>query len=294
MIYQTGTSFKEIVADSLARAINDIAREIPNIKNQNFVSVITCNRAEIYSDRPIRLNLCRIRKNKEALRHLFKVACGIDSMIIGENEIALQVKNALEAAIKESRCNKELKFAFDRALKLAKKARSETKINHGKTSLPSIAVAFVIKEHNPKKVLIIGSGMLAGKIAKAFYRKKIDEIIVSNRHYKRAKDLAKKVDGKAAKLDAIRNLLKKTHIVFCATACPTYVLYQKDIIPSKKLVIVDLAMPPDVEESIDNMNNITVIRLDYFKKIINENKKKKKAEIKKVERIIDDELKRFY
>ncbi len=294
MIHQTGISFKETGIKSLGRAINDTNNYISSLKNTNFVSLVTCNRAEIYSDKPVRLNGCKIRKDKEALRHLFEVASGIDSMIVGENEIALQVKNALETAIRENHCNRELAFAFNRALKLAKKARSETKINYGKISLPSIAVEFVIKRYNPKKVLVVGSGMLAGKIAKALSRKNIREIIVSNRHYKRAKQLAKKVNGKAAKLDDIKKLLENADAVFSATACPLPVLYKKDIPKNKKLVIADLAVPYDVDKSIDKMKNVEVIRFGFFKKIIGENKRIKKEEIKKVEKMIDDELKRFY
>ena len=294
MICQTGVSFKDIGIKSLGRAINDINDYTLSLNNINFVSLVTCNRAEIYSDKPVRLNGCKIRQGKEALGYLFKVASGIDSMIIGENEVALQVKNAFETALKEDHCNGELALAFNRALKLAKKARSETRINYGKISLPSIAVELVIKKYNPKKVIVIGSGMLGGKIAKALSRKNIDEIIVSNRHFKRAKKLAEKVNGKAAKLDDIKKLLKKADAVFSATACPLPVLYKKDIPKNKKLVIVDLAVPYDVDKSIDRMENVKVIRFEYFKKIINENKKMKKEEIKKVEKMIDDELKRLY
>lgn len=293
MIYQTGVSFKELGIKNLGRAITDINRSISNLKNKNFVPLITCNRAEIYFDKSIRSNGYKIRRDKEALRHLFRVASGIDSMIIGENEIALQVKNAFVTAIKENHCSGELALAFDRALKLAKKVRSETKINYGKTSIPSIAVDFIIKKHNPKNVLIIGSGMLGGKIAKALSRKNIDEIIVSNRHYKRAKKLAEKVNGKAAKLDNIKKLLNKTNAVFSTTACPVPVLYKKDIPKNKKLIIVDLAIPRDVDKSIDKMKNVKVIRFEYFKKIINENKKRKRGEVKKIEKMIDDEIERF-
>src|SRR3989338_4280155 len=215
-------------------------------------------------------------------------------MIIGENEVALQVKNAFETAVKEDHCNGELALAFNRALKLAKKARSETRINYGKISLPSIAVELVIKRYNPKNVIVIGSGMLGGKIAKALSRKDIDEIIVSNRHFKRAKELAEKVNGKSARLDDIKKLLKNADAVFSATACPLPVLYKNDIPKNKKLVIVDLAVPYDVDKAIDKMKNVEVIRFGFFKKIIGENKKMKKEEIKKVEKMIDDELKRFY
>ncbi len=294
MIYQTGVSFKELGVKNLGRAISNINSYVSDLENKNFIALITCNRAEIYSDNPIKFNGYKIRRGREALKHLFKVASGIDSMIVGENEIALQVKNAFETAIKENHSNRELTLAFERALKLAKKARSETKINYGKISLPSIAVDFIIKKYNPKKILVLGSGMLGGKIAKALSRKNVDEIIVSNRHYKRAKELAEKVSGKAAKLDNIKKLLNKADIVFSTTACPIPILHKKDIPKNKKLVIVDLAVPNDVDESVDKMKNVEVIRFEYFKKIINENKKRKKQEIKKIEKMIDNELKKLY
>src|SRR3989338_6676189 len=104
MIYNTGVSFKDIGIKSLGRAINDINDYTLSLNNINFVSFVTCNRAEIYSDKLVRLNGYKIRQGKEALGYLFKVASGIDSMIIGENEVALQVKNAVDTAVKENHC----------------------------------------------------------------------------------------------------------------------------------------------------------------------------------------------
>ena len=297
MIYQTGVSFKDFSIKSLGRAINDISNNITKLKKlkkKDFVPLITCNRAEVYSSKPIRFDGYKTRKGKDAAKHLFRVACGIDSMVIGENEISAQVRDALQKAkINNKLKNEELEFFFIRALRLAKKARAETKINFGKTSIPSIAVDFAVNKFHPKKVLVIGSGMLAGKISKALSTKGIDEIILSNRHYKRALKLAKKVNAKAARLDNLKKLLTRVNVVFSTTSCPIPVIYKKDI-PKDKLTIIDLAVPYDVDKEVDKLPNVEVIRLEHFKKIANKNLKQKRAEIKKVEKMIDNELQRIF
>jgi|ETNmetMinimDraft_2_1059921.scaffolds.fasta_scaffold20495_2 glutamyl-tRNA reductase len=292
MLYYNGISYKDVKLRNFGKSLMYFKKYLKGKKLKNYVALVTCNRVELYTDIPLKISGFKQKKDRKSILHLFKVAAGIDSLIVGENEIAVQVKQAYERAKKERHCYGGLALVFDRAIKTAKKIRSKTKINHGKTSLASISVETVIKKYKPKNVLVIGSGMLAAKIAKALSRKNVDEIILSNRHFKRAKDLAKKIKGKADKLDNLKKLLETANVVFSATSCPLPVVYNKDVPAGKRIIFVDLAVPNDVDNKVDKMREIETIRLDHFKKIINKNKKEKKKEIRKAEKIINSEVDR--
>ena len=196
MIYYNGVSYKDVKIKHFARLLKAFNEFLKLGKVKNYVSLVTCNRIELYSEENVKIKGFKQKKGKLVLEHLFKVVAGIDSMIIGENEISVQVKDAFEKAKKEKHCSSELSEVFERALKTGKRVRSKTKINHGKVSVASISVDEIVKRLRPKKVLVIGSGMLASKIAITLSNKKVKEIILSNRHYKRAKDLAKKILSK--------------------------------------------------------------------------------------------------
>ena len=294
MIYYSGISYKDRKLKHFGRALMLLNAYIKKAKPHSYIQLVTCNRIEIYSESKIRIKTFRVMEGKGALRHLFKVTAGIDSMLIGEHEICVQVKNALENSKKH--CSSSLASLFQCALKTAKKIRSQTKINRGRTSIPSIAVEMIMKKYKPKKAIIVGSGICAGKIAKALSRKGVDEIILSNRHFKRAMDLAKKVDGKAAKLSEIKDLIKETDVVFSATSCPVPVIYSEDIpkvIEKKQLVLVDLACPYDIEKKIDKMKNVKVIRLEHLQKIAEKNIQEKRKEADKATKIIEVEVSRI-
>ena len=285
MIYYNGITYRDMKANDYSRLLKYFER---HKKPKGSVSLVTCNRIELYSDNPFTIKGFNHKKGKSAILHLFKVAAGIDSMILGENEISVQVKQALL----NSRCSKELLFIFERALKTAKKIRAKTKINYGRVSIHSMAVEYVVERFKPKKVMVIGTGMLGGKIAKALSRKKLDEIIVSSYRKHRAKKLAAKIGCEFIDFREFGNAVKGVDAIFSATACPVQVIH-KEQIPGNKLVIVDLAVPYDVDRRIDKMENVVVIRLSYFKDMINENKRKKKKEVKKAMEIIYNELKIF-
>jgi len=285
MIYYNGITYRDVKLGNFAKYLGYFNKYLKGKKD--CIPLITCNRIEVYSIKPLRLKGFRRMEGRKAIKHLFRVCAGLDSMIIGENEIALQVKEACE-----KNKNKEINRLFERALKTAKKIRSHTKINHGRVSIASIAVETALSRYKPNKVLIIGSGMLARKIAKALSRKKIEEIILSNRHFKRAKRLARQFNGKAERLDNLKKILNSVNVVFSTTSCPKPVIYKEDI-PNSKIILFDLAVPSDVDKMVGRLRNVEIIRLESFKKILNENKIKKRKEVKKAMEIIEDELKRL-
>lgn len=292
MIYYSGITYKDGKLQNFSRPLAYFKEYLNKNKNSlgNYVPLVTCNRIELYTGKPAIIKGFNQKKGKKALKHLFGVAAGIDSMVIGENEVSVQVREAYLNSKKENHCSAGLDLAFNKALKTAKKIRSKTKINHGRVSLASISVEFAIGRYNPKRVLVIGSGMLAAKIAKALSRKNIGEIILSNRHLKRAKDLAKKLGCSADKLDNLKEMLKYVNVVFSATSCPLPVIYKKDIPPNREIAFIDLAVPYDVDKEVRNLKGIEVISLDCFRKIINKNRQEKRKEIKKAKDIINKEV----
>lgn len=288
MTYYNGITHKDVKLKNFGKALIYFKTYLKNTKLKNFIALVTCNRIELYSQDKVKLRNFTFKQGKQAIKHLFKVAAGLDSMLLGENEVSVQVKKAFHDS--KDHCSGNLAYIFERAIKTSKKIRAETKINYGRTSIPSIAVETITKKYNPKKVLIVGSGMCAGKIAKALSRKKIKEIILSNRNFKRAKDLAKKVNGKAARLDDLNKLIKKVDVTFSTTSCPIPVIYKKDIPTDKHIILVDLAIPYDIDKEIDKMSNTDITRLEHFKRIINKNLKEKKKELQKAMKIINAEV----
>jgi len=295
MLYNLKTTYRDIGIGRLGSKFDEFEEYTQYSDLNDYVPLFTCNRAELYSTQYINLNGLSVEGGRGALEHLLRVSCGLDSMVLGENEILSQVKNAHRSAIEEEHCSEHLSTFFDSAIKLGKKARAKTRISHGKTSIASMAVDYVSGrgEFNPDKVLIIGSGMLSGKLAMALKNKGTENILLSNRYLERARILADKVGGKAFGLDRLSELLNRVDIVFSATSAPHPIITPDKIPGNKEILLVDLAVPPDVSKEVDKLKNVRILRLGFFEAIAKENLLAKKEEIKKVELMIHNELERF-
>ena len=296
MLYNVRTTFRETKIGELGSKSKELQRYLFDSNIDDYVLLSTCNRTEIYSTKKLSSDNGFLVENREdALEHLFRVSCGLDSMLIGENEILSQLKCAYSNAVKEGHCSEYLSRFFTSAIKLGSMVRAKTNISLGKTSIASIAVDHVIENENyPKdKILIIGSGMFAKKIANALKNKGVEKIILSNRHFDRAQGLAKEVSGIAVRFDDLHDLLKESSIAFSATSAPHAIITPEKIPCDRNILLVDLAVPYDVSEDVSRMENVKVLHLDFFEKIANYNKKNKEKEILKVEGIINEELERF-
>lgn len=295
MLYNLNATYKDFGISNLGRKSREIKEYIKKSNLKDYVALFTCNRAELYSTEFLRLNGLPSLEGRNAIGHLFRVSCSLDSMVIGENEILAQIKNAYNIALLEGHCSDELSSIFGAAIRIGRTARAKTKISHGKTSIASIAVDHVLEDLGikEKNALIIGSGMLAGKLAVALKNKKIDEIILSNRNIERAREIAKKVGGQAHDLNKLPELLKTVNLVFSATSAPHAIITSGKIPRDKKITLVDLAVPSDVSEEVSSMKNVKILKLEFFEKIIKRNLEEKKMEIAKVENIIGKEIERF-
>ena len=254
----------------------------------DFVFLNTCNRAELYSSNKPADGIWRNSRN--ALKHLFRVSCGIDSLVVGESEILSQIENSHSRALQEKHCFNNLSAYFNAAILLGKKARTDTLIAEGNSSISEIAIDFVEKELDGSAA-IIGSGMLAGKIAKILSRKGIEITILSTKCPERAEKLALEFDCVCRPFSDLKNV--SSNVVFCTANCPVPIVSVEKILLNKKHLFVDLGVPPNVCSGIGLLKNSKVINLNDFKKIFEKNHKMKENEIRKVEALIESELEKF-
>jgi glutamyl-tRNA reductase len=221
----------------------------------------------------------------------------------GEDQILGQIRNCHLDSRKEGTTDFLLDMAFVRAIKVAKRARSETKINEGSVSIGSAAIEFaeaVSGGLEGKHILVIGAGDMGTLVAKSISEKSLKAIFIANRTYEKAKKLSEELGCQAVKLDDKEKYLTVCDVAICTTSAPHYILdyglmarVMKHRKTDKELLIVDIANPKDVEERVGELAGITLYGLDNLYEISEENLKRRLAEVSKVERIIEEELEIF-
>lgn len=236
---------------------------------------------------------------RESLRHLMRLASGLDSMIVGEDQILGQLKEAVEIATKEDTLGPDLGLALSKAIKVGKRVRTETHINRGSVSVGSAAVDLaerVMGTLEDKAILSIGAGELGTLVAVALAERELKAMFFSNRTFRRAQTLAKRLGGTAVRFDNIDDYLCQADLVISATAAPHYILPYDKVRRAmqqrhgQSLVIIDIANPRDVEESVATLDNVDLHNIDDLRKITEQNLKKRRSEIGKVLAIINQEL----
>ncbi len=284
----------------------------------------TCNRVEIYAvsnhnkdyadniksflGRFHNLNLLDyqdriyIYKDKEAVEHLFSVAAGLDSMVIGEMEILGQVKKAYQDAREGRTTGKVLNRLFEKAFNTAKKIRTDTFISRGPVSVSSVAVRLakkILGALTDKEVLIIGTGKIGEQLVLYLKKNGIKSILVTNRTFEKAKDLADRFTAVAVPFDDFRSRLIESDIVIASTAAPHCIIRKDDILslmPKRKqrpLFIIDLAVPRDVEAEVNCIDNAYLYNIDDLDKIVDENIKLRKGDLDSCSKIINVSAERF-
>lgn len=291
----------------------DLFSEDPGVRG--YLIIKTCNRVEAYisaeNPRLILEELVDSRDFKkggiftgeDALWHLMRVACGLEAMIVGEDQILGQIKKCYMDSKREGTVDVLLDLTFDRAIKVAKRARTETRINEGSVSIGSAAVDladYVTWGLEGKSILVIGAGEMGTLVARAISEKKLRAMFIANRTYERATVLASEVGGKAAKLDEIEKWLSCCDVCICTTSAPHYILdydMMKRVMAHRRnentLLIIDIANPKDVEVKVGGIEGIELYDLDCLYEISEENLNKRISEVGKVELIIDEEVERF-
>lgn len=267
------------------------------------VHLKTCNRAEIYlvmDEFPLNYNWngLIVEKDEKALEHVLKLSCGLESMIIGEDQILGQLKDAYKSSLKTGCCGPILSTVFTKAIHVGQSVRKKTRINQGSVSIGSAAVnlaEYVLGNLKCKKVLVIGAGKMGTLVAKALVEKHLQAIVVANRTYDRAVCLAKELGGNAIHFDSLSEAMADADVVISATGAPHNILTKEKVseaVPPEHretMVMIDIANPRDIEEEVAQLG-VKLYNIDDLRGIAEKNKKIREAEAKKAEAIIAEEL----
>jgi glutamyl-tRNA reductase len=240
-------------------------------------------------------------EDAEAVRHVFRVCCSLDSMVMGEPQILGQVKEAYSRAAREKTSGVILNRLMHRAFHVAKRVRTETGVSDAAVSISYAAVEMAKKifhDLTGKKVLLIGAGEMAGLAAKHLIKQGAD-LFVANRTFSRAVDLAQSFGGKPVALEEMERLLTEMDIVIGSTAAPGYVITcdrVRSVLRKRRnrpLFFIDIAVPRDVEPQVNDLDNVYVYDIDDLKGVVEVNKAQRRQEAVKAERIVEEEVIRF-
>ncbi len=284
----------------------------------------TCNRTEIYavgderhSTEEASINFLNavtgvsfadllphiyLHKNETAFGHLFRVAGGLDSMIIGEFEVLGQVRRALEAAEKARMVNLPLRNLFRHAIRTGRRVREETGISKNALSVSSVAVDLatgIVGDLAACKILVIGAGEAGRLVAKAAKERGASQIIVASRSQESSSALATALGSSWITINNMGEELSASDIVISCTGAPHLILKQHQVEtamttrPNRPLVIVDIAVPRDVEPGVKQINNVFLYSIDDLTKTSALNRKQREHEIQRAMKIINAEVDMF-
>ena len=289
------------------------------------VILSTCNRVEVYTtvEKP-ELGVARIKdflhiyqpdipleritqhlythKNEGVVRHLFRVAASLDSMIIGEAQILGQVKDAFDCALLNKTTGVVLNKLFKKSIFTAKRVRTETRIGESAVSISFAAVELakkIFSNLRSKTGMLIGAGEMGELAAQNLVNSGIKEIVVSNRNYDRALDLARSYNGRVARFEDFLQEMVNVDVVICSTGAPNYVIRfedVQDIIHRRKnrpLFFIDISVPRNIDPEINKIGNVFLYDIDDLQAVVETNLKARKEEAEKGEKIVAEEVGKF-
>ncbi|MBP7948295.1 MAG: glutamyl-tRNA reductase [Verrucomicrobiales bacterium] len=308
------------------RELGDAALHIAALPGiSEAVVVSTCNRMEIYAglatqgsaplvrqeieqwlrerfqlDRDLSSEVFFHHSSVDAVRHLFAVAGGLDSMVLGETEIFGQVKEAYHAALAAGATRRNLNKLFQEAFRVGKAVRNTTDIQRGATSIGAVAVELAEKlfgDLTGCRVMLLGAGEISRRTAQSLQSRGARGIIVSNRNYDRAVEMAQDMGGQALHFDGWQNQVPDVDILIGSTAAPHPIVRTEDIEPAMRLrrggrplFIIDIAVPRDVEAAVNDLENVYLFDIDALEQIADQGRQRRERELEKCRRIIDQHV----
>jgi glutamyl-tRNA reductase len=311
-----------IEAERLSQALREL-RAAKSILECVIVS--TCNRTEIYAvvdrakwcgthirgfmeswfgmPREMFSPYLYMHEDDAAIRHLFRVACGLDSMVIGETQILGQVRDAFLLSQQENATGTIFNMLFKQAVTVAKRAHSETAIGENAVSVSYAAVELgkrIFGSFAKRNVLIIGAGKMSELTAKHLSAGGAGTIHVVNRTLSRAQELAEKFGGAAYEMEHLPALLAKSDVVISSTGSNALVLTKSDVEaamrrrPSRPLFLIDIAVPRDLDPQIHDVTNVYLYDIDDLEGIVESNKEMRQREALKIESSIAASMEEFH
>jgi glutamyl-tRNA reductase len=283
------------------------------------VLISTCNRTEVYlvederdaasevwsafSERLGRdaSEFGYVRRDRDAVTHLFRVASGLDSMVLGEAQIHGQVKDAWEVC--RSQSGPVLNRLFQTSLLVAGRVRSETSVARGAASVSSAAVQIarqIFGSLQGKRAMILGAGEMAELALECLVDQGVRAAIVANRTFERAKELADRYGAAAMHYDDCWPALADVDVMVCSTAAPRAVVFAEHIRPAlavrgdRPLCILDIALPRDVDLAVRRLDNVFLYDLDDLQAVVASNVERRRSEMPSAEQLISGEVDRYW
>jgi glutamyl-tRNA reductase len=308
-----------LLREKVAAAVMDHALLFAQIRSiypdVELTLLSTCNRTELYfadSSATVDLNEIRdlllapltpaerlsfsyVKRGASAVRHLFRVAAGLDSMVVGETEILGQIKHAFAAAQERGTTGRTLSRLFRDATGTARQVHRETALSRGRVSVSSLAVQFAEQLFNNlpvRAVMIIGAGTAAEGALKSLKERGVREIMIANRSAERGVRLSQSLGGKVIALKEIEQWLPQMDVVLSSTGSSQILLDLPMITrvmklrPAKPLLLLDLAVPRDIEQSAEQVANVHLYDMDALRGIAAQNREQRKAAIKEARAIV--------
>ncbi len=243
-----------------------------------------------------------LHQGKGAITHLFRVAASLDSMIVGEPQILGQLKQAYRVAAERSCTGIILNRFLHKSFSVAKRVRTETAIGSSAVSISYAAVELAKKifgnlQH--KKVMLAGAGEMAELAAQHLINQGVDEVVVANRTFERAVNLARCFNGSAVALDELLGQLELIDILISSTGAPDFILTKEDVKPVMKqrrnrpLFLIDIAVPRDLDPKINDLENVYLYGIDDLTNVVDINRSERDKEAVRAERIVADETLKF-
>ena len=317
------------VREKLSFSEDNIPKHLDKLTSHNIIRgciiLSTCNRTEVYAavldvDKgltKIREHLakcCNLELSKvmnylytytlyDVITHLFRVASGLDSMVLGETQILGQVKTAYQAACEYGSTNRVLNTLFQQAIAVGKKVRTDTQIDRNAVSISYAAVELAKQLFgglDGKSILVVGAGKMSELTAKHLVSNGVSDVLVANRSFDKAVALAEVFGGKAINYGELFDYMAGVDIVISATAAPHCVIEKPDMEKvmsrrnGKKLFLIDIAVPRDIDPQVNEVEGVSLHDIDDLQNVIDNNLEHRKKEAVKAEKIIEAEINEFW
>lgn len=243
-----------------------------------------------------------IYNGTEAVRHVFRVASSLDSMVLGEPQILGQLKASFELALSKKTTGILLNKLMKKAISVAKRVRTETKIAENAVSISFAAVELAKKiftDLSKRVFMLLGAGEMAELAAKHLISTGVKEVLVSNRTYERACELSEEFKGKPIRFEEFIQEMARTDIVICSTGAPTYILTKTQMQKvmrdrkQRQVFIIDISVPRNIDPEINDLDNVYLYNVDDLQGVVDSNLFERRKEAEKAEKIIEEEMDTF-
>jgi len=297
-------------------------KELPEV--QEAVILSTCNRVELYANvndtgkaaESIKTFLSEFHGIKrssldkalyiyddiDAVKHVFRVASSLDSMIVGEPQILGQLKDAFELALEKKTTGILLNKLMKKSISVAKKVRTETRIAENAVSISFAAVELAKKiftDLSERACMLLGAGEMAELAARHLITNGVKEVMVANRTYERACDLAQEFNGRPVKFENFINEMVHADIIICSTGAPDYILRKNEMHKvmkerkQRQVFLIDISVPRNIDPEINGLENVYLYNIDDLQGVVDANVSERQQEAEKAEKIVEDEIETF-